>query len=72
MAPIHHNDTIVAVVWVPPLTGIRRLAETIGTPLAIGGVLLLVAGTALAALVIFRPAQARLQWAIDGEMDGDK
>jgi two-component system sensor histidine kinase BaeS len=60
MAPIEHNDTIVAVVWVPPLTGIRRLAETIGTPLAIGGVLLLVAGTALAALVIFRPAQARL------------
>jgi two-component system OmpR family sensor kinase len=60
MAPVHHNDTIVALVWVPPLTGIRRLAETIGTPLAIGGVLLLVAGTALAALVIFRPAQARL------------
>lgn len=61
MAPIEHNDTIVAIVWVPPLTGIRRLAETIGTPIAIGGVLLLIAGTALAALVIFRPAQARLR-----------
>jgi len=60
MAPIQFNDTIVAVVWVPPLTGIRRIAETIGMPLAIGGVLLLVAGTAIAALVIFRPAQARL------------
>jgi two-component system sensor histidine kinase BaeS len=60
MAPVQFNDQIVAVVWVPPLTGIRRLAETIGTPLAIGGLLLLIAGTAIAALVIFRPAQARL------------
>lgn len=60
MAPIQHNDTIVAVVFVPPLTGIRRFAETIGTPVAIGGLLLLIAGTAIAALVIFRPAQARL------------
>jgi two-component system sensor histidine kinase BaeS len=60
MAPIRHNDAIVAVVWVPPLTGVRRFAETIGTPMAIAGLLLLVAGTALAALVIFRPAQARL------------
>jgi len=32
-----------------------------GTPLAIGAFLLLIAGTALAALVIFRPAQARLR-----------
>ena len=60
MAPIQFNDTVVAVVWVPPLTGIRRIAETIGMPLAIGGLLLLIAGTAIAALVIFRPAQARL------------
>jgi signal transduction histidine kinase len=60
MAPIEHDDTIVAVVWVPPLTGVRRFAETVGMPLAVGGLLLLVAGTVLAALVIFRPAQARL------------
>src|SRR6185503_11577522 len=60
MAPIEVNDTLVAVVWVPPLTGLRRFAQTVGTPLAIGGLLLLVAGTAIAALVIFRPAQARL------------
>lgn len=60
MAPVVFNDTIVAVVWVPPLTGLRRIAETIGMPVAIGGLLLLVAGTAIAALVIFRPAQARL------------
>jgi signal transduction histidine kinase len=60
MAPIQHNDAVIAVVWVPPLTGLRRFAETIGMPMAIAGLLLLVAGTAIAALVIFRPAQARL------------
>jgi signal transduction histidine kinase len=61
MAPIEHNEQIVAVVWVPPLTGLRRVAEEIGTPLVIGALLLLMGGTALAALVIFRPAQARLR-----------
>lgn len=61
MAPIEHNGDVVAVVWVPPLTGLRRVADEIGTPLAIGAFLLLMAGTALAALVIFRPAQARLR-----------
>jgi signal transduction histidine kinase len=60
MAPVEHDERIVAVVWVPPLTGLRRVAEEIGTPLAMGALLLLVAGTAIAALVIFRPAQARL------------
>lgn len=60
MAPIEHDDAIVAVVFVPPLTGLRRFAETIGAPMAIAGLLLLIAGTAIAALVIFRPAQARL------------
>jgi signal transduction histidine kinase len=60
MAPIEHNDQIVGIVWVPPLTGLQRAAEEIGTPLAIGAVLLLVVGTVIATLVIFRPAQARL------------
>ena len=60
IAPIHHNDAIVAVVWVPPLTGYQRFAEAVGTPVALGGLMLLIAGTAVAALVIFRPAQARL------------
>lgn len=49
------------MVWVPPLTGLRRFADAVGTPLALGGLLLLVIGTAVAALVIFRPAQARLR-----------
>ena len=60
MAPIEHNDQVVAVVWVPPLTGLQRVAAEIGTPLAIGAVLLLIGGTVVATLVIFRPAQARL------------
>lgn len=61
MAPIEHHGAVVGVVWVPPLTGVRRVADQIGTPLAVGAFLLLLAGTALAALVIFRPAQARLR-----------
>jgi signal transduction histidine kinase len=61
MAPIQHDDQVVAVVWVPPLTGARRIAEELGMPLLFGALLLLVGGTALAALVIFRPAQARLR-----------
>jgi two-component system OmpR family sensor kinase len=61
MAPIEHNEQVVAVVWVPPLTGLSRVAAEIGTPIAIGALLLLIGGTALAALVIFRPAQARLR-----------
>ncbi|HEX6213693.1 MAG TPA: HAMP domain-containing sensor histidine kinase [Vicinamibacterales bacterium] len=61
IAPIEYNDRVVAVVWVPPLTGLRRVAEEIGTPLVLGALLLLVGGTAIAALVIFRPAQARLR-----------
>ena len=61
MAPIEHNDQVVAMVWVPPLTGPRRIAEELGMPLVVGAFLLLIAGTAVAALVIFRPAQARLR-----------
>jgi signal transduction histidine kinase len=61
MAPVQHDNQIVAVVWVPPLTGLRRAAEEIGMPIAIGALLLLIGGTVIAALVIFRPAQARLR-----------
>ena len=61
LAPIEHNDQVVAMVWVPPLTGPRRIAEALGTPLVVGAILLLIGGTAVAALVIFRPAQARLR-----------
>ena len=61
MAPIEHNDEVVAVVWVPPLTGLQRVAEEIGTPLAIGAMLLLVGGTVIATLVIFRPGTGAVE-----------
>jgi len=61
MAAIEHHGEVVGVVWVPPLTGLRRVADAIGLPLAVGAFLLLIAGTMIAALVIFRPAQARLR-----------
>ena len=62
MAPIQHNDTVVAMVWVPPLTGLRRVRRCARhAARARRAVLLLIAGTAIAALVIFRPAQARLR-----------
>ena len=61
MAPIQQNDTVIAMVWVPPLTGLRRFADAVGMPLVVGVLLLLVGGTAIAALLIFRPAQARLR-----------
>ena len=61
MAPILVNGETVAMVWIPPLTGLRRVVDELGTPLLVGAFLLLLGGTALAALVIFRPAQARLR-----------
>ncbi len=61
MAPILVNGDTVAMVWIPPLTGLRRVVDELGTPLLVGAFLLLIGGTALAALVIFRPAQARLR-----------
>jgi signal transduction histidine kinase len=60
VAPIRANGTVVATVWVPPLTGTGRLAEEFG-PLLVGLLVLLLAGTALAALAIFRPAHAQLR-----------
>jgi len=61
MAPILINGDIVAMVWIPPLTGLRRVVDELGSPLLVGAFMLLLGGTALAALVIFRPAQARLR-----------
>ena len=74
IAPIEHEEKVVAMVWVPPLTGLQRVAEEIGTPLVIGALLLLVGGTVIATLVIFRPAQARLSAVEDAARrfgDGD-
>ncbi len=60
IAPVRANGVVVATVWVPPLTGAGRLAGTFG-PLLAGMLLLVIAGTALAALMIFRPAHAQLR-----------
>lgn len=61
IAPIEVNGEAVAMVWIPPLTGLRRVVDELGAPLLAGAFLLLLGGTVLAALVIFRPAQARLR-----------
>jgi two-component system sensor histidine kinase BaeS len=49
------------MVFVAPTVGVRRITEELGPWLALGGLLLLVGGTAMAALLVFRPAQARLR-----------
>jgi signal transduction histidine kinase len=51
---------VVAMVFVSPL-GARRIVEQFGPYLAVGALLLLVGGTALAALLIFRPAHTQLR-----------
>lgn len=61
VAPIRANGIVVATVFVPPLTGAARAAGEFGALLGAGLLLLLMAGTALAALVIFRPAHTQLR-----------
>jgi two-component system sensor histidine kinase BaeS len=58
-APVRAGGQVVAVVVVPPLTGVGRIVSELGPWLALG-FLALVVGAAIAALVIFRPAHARL------------
>jgi signal transduction histidine kinase len=60
MAPVRRNGDVVATVWVPPLTGPSRILNEFGSSMAIG-VLLLIVGTVVAALTIFRPAHTQLR-----------
>lgn len=60
-APVIVYGRVVAGVIVPPARGPRRVLREFGPLLAGGMLALLVGGTALAALLIFRPAQARLR-----------
>ncbi|MEO8682004.1 MAG: HAMP domain-containing sensor histidine kinase [Vicinamibacterales bacterium] len=60
MAPVRSNGQLVATIWVPPLTGASRVITEFGSFLALG-VLLLIAGTVITALMIFRPAHAQLR-----------
>ncbi len=62
IAPVRApNGQMAAVVFVSPVVGLRRLTEELGPWLAIGALLLLAGGTALAALLVFRPAHADLR-----------
>lgn len=61
IAPVRFNGEIVATVFVAPTVGVRRITEELGPWLALGGVLLLLGGTAVAALLVFRPAHAQLR-----------
>ena len=60
-APVRSGDEVVAVIFVSPVLGVRRITEELGPWLAIGAVLLLLGGTAVAALLVFRPAHAQLR-----------
>lgn len=61
VAPVRQDDAVVAAVLVaggrPPAAVARELAPWLAAGLAV----LLVSGTALASLAVFRPAQARLR-----------
>jgi signal transduction histidine kinase len=61
VAPVQFHGDTVAVVFVSPAVGARRIAEEIGPWIGIGALLLLVGGTALAAALIFRPAHQQLR-----------
>ena len=60
IAQVRSSGELVATIWVPPLTGASRVLNEFGPFLAIG-MLLLIVGTVIAALVIFRPAHAQLR-----------
>ena len=60
-APVRSGDEVVAVIFVSPVLGVRRITEELGPWVAIGAVLLLLGGTAVAALLVFRPAHAQLR-----------
>ncbi|MCA1583209.1 MAG: HAMP domain-containing histidine kinase [Acidobacteria bacterium] len=60
-APVVVHGKVVAGVLVPPVRGPRRVVGEFGPLLAGGLVALLVCGAAVGALLIFRPAQARLR-----------
>jgi two-component system sensor histidine kinase BaeS len=60
-APVFKGDEVAAVVFVSPSVGVRAITEQLGPWIAIGAVLLLVGGTAVAALLVFRPAHTQLR-----------
>jgi two-component system OmpR family sensor kinase len=61
IAPVRSQGETVAVVLVSPSVGGRRIAEVLGPWISVGAFLLLVGGTAIAALLVFRPAHTQLR-----------
>ncbi len=60
-APVFKGDEVAAVVFVSPVVGVRAITEQLGPWVAIGAALLLIGGTAVAALLVFRPAHTHLR-----------
>lgn len=60
-APVFRGDEVVAVIFVSPVVGVRAITEQLGPWLALGAVLLLIGGTAVGALLVFRPAHTHLR-----------
>jgi len=60
-APVRVQGQTMAVVFVSPVVGVRRITQELGPWLAIGSLLLLVGGIGVAALLVFRPAHAQLR-----------
>jgi signal transduction histidine kinase len=61
IAPVRFKGQVVAMVFVAPTVGVRRMTEELGPWLALAGMLLLLGGTAVAALLVFRPAHTQLR-----------
>jgi signal transduction histidine kinase len=73
-APVWSGDELAAVIFVSPVVGVRRITEELGPWLALGALVLLLGGTAVAALMVFRPAHAQLRAVEDAARrfgDGD-
>ena len=60
-APVRAEGQTRAVVFVSPAVGVRRITQELGPWLAVGGLLLLIGGIGVAALLVFRPAHAQLR-----------
>jgi signal transduction histidine kinase len=60
-APVFRGDEVVAAIFVSPVVGVRAITQQLGPWLALGAALLLLGGTAVGALLVFRPAHAHLR-----------
>jgi signal transduction histidine kinase len=60
-APVMIGRQVAAAVVVAPARPLGRVIEQFGPLIALGALILLLGGTALAALIVFRPAHTRLR-----------